>query len=278
MKKEFTLFLIAVIGLLSCSSQNMDYNKKIDPIIEYNNEIDPTLKYHVILMGGQSNMRGQGKISDLPKTKFENVTYYNFGMSPSLKTNDKSFGPEVGLSKILSERFPDKNFILIKYAIGGSSMLDWTPNYDPEKAEITGHPEYGNMYRSLLQKVDSLTDGLNTEIVALTWAQGAADARVPEAGNEYYENFKLFISSIRSDLDSPELPVLFGITNPPKSKYPAVDIVRSAQRSINENVKNTYLIEADDLEKWADNLHFSSKGQLEFGKRFGEQLTEIIQN
>lgn len=267
MKKEFTFFLITVIGLFSCRSQtNIEYNKKLDP----------TLKYYVILMGGQSNMRGQGRISDLGTAKFENITYLDFGMSPSLKRDSKSFGPEVGLSKVLSKNFRDKNFILIKYAIGGSSMLDWSPDYNPEKAKITGHPEYGNMYNSLLQKVDSLTEGLNTQIVALTWAQGAADARVPEAGNEYYENFELFISSIRADLELPELPILFGITNPPKAKYPAVDTVRLAQRRINSNVKNTFLIEADDLEKRADNLHFSSNGQLEFGKRFGEQLIDII--
>lgn len=263
------LILLSLVGFYSSwswSQTNVEYNKKIDP----------AKKYYVIIMGGQSNMRGQGKKVDLDAENFENITFLNFGLTPSLKVDNKSFGPEIGVSKVLKENYPNKNFILIKYAIGGSSMLDWSPEYDPEKAKITGHPEYGNMYKTLLQKIDSITQGLDTEMVALLWAQGAADARVPKAGKAYYKNFKNFINSFRKDLHEPMLPVIFGITNPPKSKYPAVEKVRLAQKRIEKNIPNTYLIETDDLAKRSDNLHFSSNGQLEFGRRFGNELRKWI--
>lgn len=235
-------------------------------------------EYGLILMGGQSNMVGQGKQSDLGKTTFANITYFDFGLRPNLANPKGNFGPEVGLSMELSKKFPNKKFIVIKYAIGGASLLDWLPNYSKKKAEITGNPEFGNMYNRLLTLTDSLTKEYNITFKALLWMQGERDARIPEAGVDYYENFKLLINSIRNDLESPNMPVIFGKINPPEDRYPALDTVVNAQIRISEELANTYIIDTDNLEKWNDNLHYSSDGQIELGVKFGEKITEILKN
>lgn len=267
MIKNLTIFISIILIHFSFGAQSQ---------VTFAKDLKKSAEYDVILLGGQSNMVGQGKIADLNNMDFENILYYNFGMSPSLKTDPSEFGPEVGIAENLKEHYPDKNFILIKYAIGGSSLLDWSPEYNKEKAEITGHPEYGNMYDSLLTKVNQITEGFETKITALIWMQGARDARIPEAGMNYYNHFSLFINSIRSDLNEPELPVIYGKVNPPKSRYPAVDTVRKAQERINRNIMNTFLINTDDLEKRADNVHYSTEGQLTLGRRFGEKLIEVM--
>ena len=95
--------------------------------------------YDVILMGGQSNMVGLAKQDTTQKWSFPNITYHDFGFRFNLINPDDNLGPEVGLATELNKHFPDRKFILIKYAIGGASLLYWAPNYSKVKAEITGN-------------------------------------------------------------------------------------------------------------------------------------------
>lgn len=264
---RFLFIALSTIFLWSCSST---------PKIRYVDGLSNHLEYDVILMGGQSNMVGQGKLTDLEPMSFSNVTFFDLGLNPSLTPPQGNFGPEVGLSMELSKNYPNKRFLLIKYAIGGASLLDWSPNYDQQKAKITGHPEFGNMYKRLIMLTDSLTKGHQVKVRALLWMQGERDARIPEAGVNYYNNFELLINSIRKDLKSPDLPVIFGKVNPPPDRYPALDTVVGAQMRISQELPNTYLIDTDDLEKWEDDLHYSSNGQIDLGVKFGEMLTEHI--
>ncbi len=220
-------------------------------------------------------MVGAGKIDDIGNSSLpENIKYYNYGMSPGFKAlPTDQFGP------VLSTKYPDQKFILIKYAIGGASMLDWAPDYDSIKAKVTGTPElFGNMYQAFIDKTDSILQHVKHKKIALLWMQGERDARIPEAGVDYYVNFKNLIDSIRIDSKNSNLPILFGRINPPVARYPALDVVRKAQEMIIKNIANTFLVETDDLEKWDDKVHYSSKGQLELGKRFGEHLVMILEN
>lgn len=244
--------------------------------IQFSKILDPNESYEVILLAGQSNMEGMGKVSDLSPMNFESIHFFDFGLNSNMKKPVGNFGPEIGLAKTLNENFPNRKFIFIKYAIGGSSLLDWAPKYDTEKAKISGHPEFGNMYARLLELTDSLTSGLSTKPVAVLWMQGERDARIPEAGKDYYKNFKNLINSMRKDLDDKSLLFIFGKVNPPRETYLALETVNRAQVKTAEKIKNTFLISTDNLEKWGDNLHYSSQGQLELGERFGKKLVEVI--
>lgn len=265
---RFLVIALSTSLLLSCSST---------PKVKYADRVLDQLEYDVILMGGQSNMVGQGKLIDLESMTFPNITLLDFSANPNLTPPQGNFGPEVGLSMELSKNYPNRRFLLIKYAIGGASLLDWSPNYDPQEAEITGHPEFGNMYKRLIMLTDSLTNGHNVRFRALLWMQGERDARIPAAGVEYYQNFASLVNSIRKDLNSPDLPVIFGKVNPPPDRYPALDTVVRAQIRITQELPNTYLIDTDDLEKWEDDLHYSSSGLINLGVKFGKKLTEHIE-
>ena len=261
--------LTLAVGLFGC--------KTSAPTLRYSSKPEKNKTYHVILMGGQSNMVGQGNISDLEKTKLpRKIEYFNFGRSASLLQHSDKFGPEVGIAWVLSEQFPNQRFLLIKYAIGGASLLDWAPDYDAEKAEITGNARFGNMYADLLKVTDSICSGFDTKLTALLWMQGERDARIPEAGKEYEQNFKAFIEAIRQDTQTPELPIIFGSVNPSEARYPAVATVREAQQQIDQQLPQTILIDTDSLEKWDDDVHYSSAGILELGYLFGEALADVL--
>ncbi|MGV3503679.1 MAG: sialate O-acetylesterase [Adhaeribacter sp.] len=236
-------------------------------------------KYYVILMGGQSNMAGMGKVADLKDYAVPgNVKFFAYGPGTGGAANRQRFGPEVGLWQSLHRQFPDKHFLIIKYAIGGSSMLDWAPNYDAEKARITGHARFGNMFEAMFSKVDSLTKVYDTEMLAFLWMQGERDAKIPVAGKDYYPHFKGLIEAVRQRVQAPRLPVLFGAVNPPAEAYPALPQVRRAQAEIAVNMNHTYLIDTEDLPKLPDNLHYNTQGQLTLGERYARQVAQLLKN
>ena len=232
-------------------------------------------KHYVILMGGKSNMVGQGRVADLDTVNIpDHITYFNRGMNPNFSQDSAKFGPEIGLSQILHQHFPNSNFILAKYAIGGASLLDWAPNYDSVQAVVTGNARFGAMYDSLWKYVDQATTNETTEIMALLWMQGERDARIPEAGVDYYLHFKTFIERIRQDANRPNLPIIFGLVNPDPNRYAAVDTVQAAQRRIANEMDYVWMIDTSNLGKWDDQVHYNTAGQLELGRRFGNALVE----
>lgn len=238
---------------------------------------DPEEKYYLILMAGQSNVVGQGQKKVLSSTTLPpNFQYFNFGMTLDFKIHREAFGPEVRLSAILSEEFPEREFVVLKYAIGGASKLDWASDYNAKQAEITGHPEFGNMYRKFLKKIEAIKRKYNPEIVGLLWIQGEKDARIPEAGAHYFENFKTWIRAIRSDLNSPDLPILVGKINPPQLEYPLVAEIRTVQEAVSAELVDVYIIDTEGLDKNSDRVHYSSEGQMELGRRNGEKLKEFL--
>ncbi|MFC1592202.1 sialate O-acetylesterase, partial [Thermodesulfobacteriota bacterium] len=233
----------------------------------------------VILMAGQSNMLGAGKDAEIPEWQNsipDNITYYSFGMPRYADALKDFFGPELRLSHVLAEQHPDKKFIIIKYAVAGSSLFDWSTDYSKETAEITGSSNLGSLYSKFLFTARLLTLSKKTRIAALLWMQGERDARFPEAADAYYRNFKQFIQDVRSDLTRPLLPVIFGKINPPPSAYPEVATVQSAQEQIAHELFNVHMIDTEDLSKLQDNLHYDTLGQLELGQRFADRLADYI--
>ncbi|WP_340110680.1 sialate O-acetylesterase [Maribellus mangrovi] len=263
------LFLV-LIGAGNSFSSN--------PKVEKSEKSKHNKKCYVVLMGGQSNMLGHGKLSELVgPVKYDNIKYINFGYSHSLRKAPKSFGPEKGLTKVLAEHYPKKDFIIYKYAIGGASMYDWAPDYDPEKAKITGNPQFGSVYKKFKSIFnDSIASKNNIEVVAFLWMQGESDSKYEQTSNEYFDNFKKLIERVRKDFDQPDLPVLFAKVNPQQPKFKYLEKVNAAQKQIAQEVPNAWLIETNGLSKGNDNVHYNTEGQLELGKRFGEQFVKVV--
>lgn len=226
-------------------------------------------------------MVGSGRIADLDTATIpDHINYFDRGMRPDFRQDSLSFGPEIGLSQVLHQHFPDANFLLIKYAIGGASLLDWAPDYDSTQAVITGNAHFGAMYDSLWKYTTQAmaTVDETTEIAALLWMQGERDARIPEAGVDYYPHFKNFIERIRQDADHPGLPIIFGLVNPDPARYAAVDTVQAAQRRIAREMDYVWMIDTSDLAKWDDEVHYNSDGQLELGHRFGKVIVKCLES
>lgn len=230
----------------------------------------------VLILAGQSNMVGHGRMQDIADDGIiapPNVRFFS-GREETSLTERSGFGPELSLAEECASAAPGREIVLVKYAIGTTSLLDWAPDWDADRARITGNAHRGALYLQLMAIIDEMPlEG--ARFAGVLWMQGERDARIEAAGKEYYDNIRNLIGAFREDLNRQDLPFLMGKVNPPPQRYPARDIVRLAQERIAADLPNVYLIETDDLSKRDDALHYDSEGLLELGRRFARTLVAV---
>lgn len=270
-KSLIAQLLVLFLGF-QCLSQSTEQKNEITSR-EQRNEV-----YRLILLAGQSNMVGGAQKSQITLPKIsDNIVYYNYGKRMNLENvSDDTFGPELGIMEELTKHFPNEKFIILKYAIGGASMYGWSPDRDKEKVKAMGHPHFGKMSDSLFKYTALALKDKKVIPTAFVWMQGETDAKYELAGKEYASNFQKLIEAVRKEYHDQELAIIFGKVNPIASRYPGLLAVQSSQRSIAKDIANTYLVETDGLEKRSDSLHYSSKGLLGLGHRFGKIIVKVI--
>ena len=225
----------------------------------------------VFLLLGQSNMVGSGRTADLGYDVRwpSSVRYFDRqGEKDVLQGN--RFGPEISMATRFAQVFAGREVRLLKVAVGGTSLLDWAPQWDSTRAAITGNAWAGPMYTHAIEALDSLRAAEEVYVAAAFWMQGERDARFADVGRDYYGRLDTLITSLRSDVGRDDLPFILGIVNPPPERYPAEEDVRAAQRRAAEEIAGVVLVDTDDISKWDDRLHYDSEGNLELGRRFAE--------
>ena len=212
-------------------------------------------------------MVGHGQLSNIEGPLFPaEVTLFD------LNPRDGCFGPEVGFARSCTEHMKLDNLWLIKYAVGGSSLLAWEPEWSAEHAAITDDADKGALYSRLISHVKRVTQGTDVKLLACLWKQGESDSRYETAATEYHENLQRLIQRMRSDLDQPEMQFIIGLSNATPASFTYLSVVRSAQRQVAQSLPNVSLVDTDGLTKHEDDLHYDSAGQLELGRRFAHRL------
>lgn len=191
----------------------------------------------VIVLSGQSNAVGVGHVKYLPefydnetierfRAGFDNIliryishdirneTFAKVSVNQTEKRKD-TLGPEVGIAKKLSEKYPDERFFIIKCAFGGSDMhVGWrSPSsgvpYDPEMAvepakaisDSAYRPE-GWCYHQQICVLDSAfaeleAMGYEPEVVAFCWMQGESDSASPVKADSYIFRYDCLLHDLR---------------------------------------------------------------------------------
>ena len=63
------------------------------------------------------------------------------------------FGPEIAFGHEMAKAWPDETIGIIKFSIGGTSVLAWKPDWSKEDADRVGQGRHGSLYKKLMQKV-----------------------------------------------------------------------------------------------------------------------------
>ena len=262
---------------------------------------DPqTKKMKVFILAGQSNMVGWGdslKLSDDHRNGNGRVLMFENGKWQPLRPIRKarknqakfgmtefSFGPEVAFAHEMSKAWPDETIGIVKFAIGGTSILTWKPDWSKEDADRIGQGRLGSLYKKLMAKVDQARNAREIEIVGFLWLQGGRDMKKVAVAKEYLDNLKSLVAAVRKDTSVTDLPFLCGsprrtqdpddishiVPKPIAGPYPAVEFVLKAQWDAQKEIPHARTVVLRDIRKHPMNVHYNTEGQLKVGKLFSQ--------
>jgi hypothetical protein len=242
----------------------------------------------VFLLGGQSNMVGQGLTSELqpPYNNAQNdVKFWKSGwvpLSPGFGNSSDEFGPEVAFGRAIKDALPQDAIYLVKYGSNGKSLYD---DFKPYAGRY--YLEMMKTFRAALANLDGA--GMEYEISGMLWMQGESDAYESQAAT-YEANLVNFINVMRKEFKAPEMPFViarvrdyFGGTEPPKigeqTDPTQATIVRAAQVKVAESMPHAGWFDTDRYEvvdPATNPGHYGTQGQLELGRNFASAVLEIL--
>jgi len=291
------IYTVSLFFLCSCASNKINSQNKKEEI-------------QVVLLAGQSNMVGAGNYDELDKTikkrieknsdrvslvfngkKVSPLTWYK--NNPTEKYNfTKRFGPELLFGLTLAEKYPDKEFVLIKRSQGGTALYGaWNPNWSSDKAKAVEKPKKQSLqlYAQHLEDIKISLVSIQKEnktfkILGLLWMQGENDAAIEISATTYKENLKNLIDSYRTEFIESKMPFVVGQINSNYGKFKnkGSKMVRTFMEEIANEDKNVAIIKTSmdkswlDYPKHSDNIHYNSEGQKRLGIAFANKLIELI--
>lgn len=265
--------------------------------------------YHVILLGGQSNMDGNGNAltANLPAALQQPQTdvlynnrintagtatesYYTGPTLTALQPGSVSnpdmdhFGPEITLGRQLADDHPQNKYVIIKYAVAGASLSNnwFAPNATSSST--------GNCYAAFKQSVASAlalipkgAGGQNDyQIDAMCWVQGEADAGGTDSAEKYQGRLNDLIVDVRKTYGA-NLPFIIGgigyvagvtDTNTGYVGQNTRTIVQNAFTAEAATAPGVVYFNNDDLNP-TKQLHFDATGQQAIGRRFASAIEAV---
>ncbi|MFC4993743.1 sialate O-acetylesterase [Rubritalea tangerina] len=266
----------------------------------------------VYLLIGQSNMEGVGRRSKLEK-EYKEIDKVQIFHSKSIGDGDSAnkwvplkpagwkgtstggFGLEISFGKSLHQNAPNRNFGLIKHAVGGTSLFaDWVPGSSPHDTSSWG-PQYATFQNTTTKALEALKRKGKTPIIrGILWQQGEADSKKQENAEAYEQRLTQFIDITRetfaeysSNKQADSIRFILGQVIPDYTRgsaahkaYPFRNDVRNAQLTVSQKLKNVRTIKtnksfethADEKDGYrdGDNIHFNADGLLKLGEEMAK--------
>lgn len=129
-------------------------------------------------------------------------------------SDELQIGPELGFGHLLGMEMDDQ-VMIIKTCWGGKNLaVDFRP---PSSGGATG-PYYNLMINDITEAIANIQtefpqySGGQIEISGFSWFQGWNDGEEQSFLDEYEQNLINLIADVRTDLNTPNLPVVIGLT------------------------------------------------------------------
>ncbi len=247
----------------------------------------------VIIMAGQSNEDGgnaEGSIvsgsdennrsfiytkpiNDSSSTNNGNFKTLIWGVNQSWRSTSLTFaGPELNFAHNWGINHNEPVFIL-KYAYGGSSLVDNGASYPNGNWQIDADPLNGITHYPILINnfvipalVKIQNKGFVPDIVAFHWCQGETDSGDSYRSSNYEIELKRLVDQLRIDLSPYNsrgnniAPIITRIHNHFVPPRPFASVVRTALVNV-ANYYNTAWIDGDAYDLGADFIHWTLTGQ-----------------
>ena len=228
-------------------------------------------EYKVVIMLGQSNMVGAGRISDLnsmiqsypagirekilipPYYIWENVennrkesqawkslvahkdtTNTIFQYLPAFGGKTSLHGSELGLAYQLKQNRPDTNFAFIKIAVGGTTLAsDWRSPSSEQDSGGYMYKRFKEGFNLAMEQAHEAVEDATIEVAGILWMQGEQDAESESRAKAYQDNLDNFITSVRSVVDNTNKDYI--VNNPETPEVPFILGLITDQESLDNN-------------------------------------------
>lgn len=236
----------------------------------------------LIILAGQSNMAGRGGVTNDTRTNkltWDGIVPPQCQPNPSIlrltaklrwvlaheplhadidvnKTN--GVGPGLPFANAVLTKVPNFGVIgLVPCAIGGTNISQWRKG--------------SSLYEQMIQRAQVALRGGGT-IRAVLWYQGESDTVNLEDAKLYKERSDMFFTDLRSDLQSPLLPIIRVALA--SGEGPFIEIVRKAQLS--SDLPNVRCVDAMGLPLEPDGLHLTTPAQVRLGEMMADAFLQSI--
>ncbi len=285
MKRMLVVISVFLSLLVSCSIFNPHQKAKVIIISGQSNATGNAWNMYLSQEEQQKYTRGFDNIfinawNSLTENNTEYFTPVTFGWGE----NKHTFGPELGLSDILSKEFGHEKFYIIKYTYSGAGLSEgpFNPNTP------------GSAFSELLSHMDASLNKLKQmniepEIVAFCWMQGESDALSLSYAEEYYDKEKAFVDIIRqryssSSIDGGMYFIDGGINEEENTVWTYYEIVNGAKKRLAEEIERNIYLDTNSLGLTSMNepihnpdiFHYDSSSEIKLGHAFGEVITNIL--
>ncbi len=228
---------------------------------------------HVFLLVGQSNMAGRAQIEAEDEGEIPGVELWHIGEkrwepatapfnrhSPHRKElSMQRLNPGPSFAKAWREAHPGVKVGIVCAVRGGTTIEQW------EKGRTKPWPLYDTAIDATRA---ALADG-KSRLVGILWHQGEGNSGAPET---YPERLKALVARFRADLESPELPFVFGQLGQWRPEYTGFNAMILEQPAA---IPATACVRSDGLTNM-DDAHFDSKSQRELGRRYAEAMRGLV--
>jgi len=266
----------------------------------------PNSSAEVYILGGQSNMEGQARLTELSEPDSHPVTnvfiWHGNDFVPYAPGYDhrtqRKFGPELGFARELSRSKPGVQIYLIKYAVGGMPLHPgWNGNKweggSPAPGRVNFYPgknaddsSAGKLYLNLRDTTRKAVSELNSRGVAfkicgLLWMQGEQDSKNEASATDYPWNLHLLKRRLAEDLGLARLPLYYGQVlpyTPPLERFTDRNVIRARMAAADsrsgrsESIPDAFMISTDSMPVGDDHVHYNAEGQLKLGGAFADAV------
>ncbi|NLB69564.1 MAG: sialate O-acetylesterase [Lentisphaerae bacterium] len=231
----------------------------------------------LILLTGQSNMAGRGFITheneQLNPSVFMLTKDYKWITAKDPVHFDKSTAG-VGPARTFAEEYlkdnPDAYIGLVPTACGGSKLAEWLPGAFCDSTHT--HP-----WDDAVKRIGAASqDG---EWIAVLFHQGEGDVGGKNA-EVYGTKLQDFIERTRTELGDEKIPFIIGELGRwnKREERSGQILVTAAHKEAAEKNSPAAFVSSEGLTSNPDKIHFDSKSQKEFGRRYYNAFKKITES
>ena len=282
-------YLPAVLSLLLSLFLPAAASAQDDPPAE------PDPNFHIYLCFGQSNMGGQGEITEadqqvverltmlaaVNQPKFDRVRGRWYPATPPLALEINQMGPADAFGRAMVEALPDDQRVgLVVVAVGGTKIELFQPATQAKQDYLDGAPDWLRQ-RAAYYDDDPYARLVEMGKVAQQYGvikgfllhQGESNTGEPGWAEKVADVYTRLCNDL--DLDAKNVPLLAG------------EVVNATENgvcaSFNENqlpelpklVPTAHIVSSADCPAKDDNLHFTKAGYEMLGQRYAAKMLEL---